>query len=220
MLKRAKSWGLAAALTVTAVSAGCDRENNQAPTQPGETAYSAVDTTFATNSNRRFRQVERLGNPLVMEVFVEKREHDAYNTFSPRQDPGHFTDDVVAFITGVAKRDEAYANAIAGALLGTATNPGDKLTVFTNRAAGVTAANMATSAAVGWLTYVVDPANGYGGRKPQGDDTVDKGSAAVFGNLLGNNTNVSPGLVTDNVDENDKPALTTFPYFPAPTTTP
>jgi hypothetical protein len=39
----------------------------------------------------------------------------------------------------------------------------------------------------------------------------------VFGTALGNTTNVSPGLVGDNVNENDKAALTTFPYIPAPT---
>ncbi|MBV9773208.1 MAG: DUF4331 family protein [Gemmatimonadetes bacterium] len=218
MLKRAKSWGTAAALAVVAVSAACDRESGAATTQPGETAYAAVDSTFSTNPNLRFRQVERLANPLVMEVFVEKREHDAYNTFSPRQDAAHFTDDIVAFITGVAKRDPAYAAVVAGALVGTtASNPGDKLTVFTSRATGVTAATMGTAANVGWLTYVLDPTGGYGGRKLMGDDVVDKGTAVVFGNVLGNNVNVSPGLVGDNVDENDKAALTTFPYFPAPT---
>ena len=47
-------------------------------------------------------------------------------------------------------------------------------------------------------------ANGYGGRKLQGDDVVDKGLAVIFGSALGNNANVSPGLVTDNVDANDK----------------
>lgn len=215
MLKRTRGGALAAVLAVAAAGAACDRGADA--TQPAETAYAAMDSTFSSNPNLRFRQVERLANPLVMEVFVEKREHDAYNTFSPRQDAVHFTDDIVAFVTQVAKRDDAYARAIAGALVGTTANPGDKLTVFTNRAAGVTAANVATSPAVGWLTYVVDPANGYGGRKLNGDDVVDKGSAVVFGSLLGNTTNVSPGLVTDNVDDNDKQATTTFPYLPAPT---
>ncbi len=206
----------AALLAITALAA-CDREPTGATVNPGETAFAAADSTFATNPNRRFTQVERLGNPLVMEVFVEKREHDAYDAFEPNRDPGHFTDDVVAFVTTVAKRDEAYARAIAGALLGTPQAPGDMITVFTGRAAGVTAANSATAANVGWLTHVLDATGGYGGRKLTGDDAVDKGTAVVFGNVLGNNVNVSPGLVGDNVNENDKAALTTFPYLPAPT---
>jgi hypothetical protein len=212
-----KTFPAATALLALAALAGCDREPTGAVVDPGETAFAAVDSTFSSNTNRRFTQVERLGNPLVMEVFVEKREHDAYDSFEPARDPFHFTDDFVAFITTVAKRDEAYARTIAGALLGTPAAPGDMIKVNTGRAAGVTAANMGTAATVGWLTNVLDPANGYGGRKLAGDDTVDKGTAAVFGNVLGNNVNVSPGLVGDNVNENDKAALTTFPYLPAPT---
>lgn len=216
MLNR-KTLLAATALLATTALAACDTEPTGATVDPGETAFAAVDSTFSSNPNRRFTQVERLGNPLAMEVFVEKREHDAYDSFEPARDPFHFTDDYVAFITTVAKRDSAYARTIAGALLGTPTAPGDMIKVFTGRAAGVTAANMGTAATVGWLTNVLDPANGYGGRKLTGDDTVDKGTAAVFGNVLGNNVNVSPGLVGDNVNENDKAALTTFPYLPAPT---
>ena len=42
---------------------------------------------------------------------------------------------------------------------------------------------------------------------------VDIGLGAIFGNLLGNNANVTPGLTTDNVDANDAAFLTTFPYL-------
>ena len=65
---------------------------------------------------------------------------------------------------------------------------------------------------VGWLTYVLDPANGYGGRKLMGDDVVDKGLAVTFGNALGNNNNVSPGLVTDNVND-PRAESVEFPYL-------
>ncbi len=212
-----KTFPAATALLAITALAACDREPTGATVNPGETAFAATDSTFATNPGRRFAQIERHGNPLSMEVFVEKREHDAYDAFEAARDPFHFTDDYVAFVTTVAKRDEAYARAIAGALLGTPQAPGDMIRVFTARAPGVTAANSATAATVGWLTHVLDPANGYGGRKLMGDDAVDKGTAVVFGTALGNTTNVSPGLVGDNVNENDKAALTTFPYLPAPT---
>ena len=205
------------ALAATAIalgSAACDQESITQIKEPG---VAALDSTFSNNTIRRFNQVERLANPLVMEAFVEKREHDAYDNLPAVQDPAHFTDDIVTFITTVAKRNNAYAAAIAGALIGTPTaDPGDKIRVYTTRAAGVTAATMATAANVGYLTQVLDPTGGYGGRKLTGDDTVDKSLAAVFGNVLGNNTNVSPGLVTDNVPANNKPALTTFPYLPEP----
>ncbi len=212
-----KTYPAALALLAIAGLAACDTEPTGANVSPGETAFAAADSTFSTNTNRRFTQVERLGNPLVMEALVEKREHDAYDAFEPARDPFHFTDDVVAFVTTVAKRDAPYATAVAGALLGTPAAPGDMIKVFTSRAAGVTSANSATAANVGWLTNVLDPTNGYGGRKLMGDDAVDKATAVVFGNVLGNNVNVSPGLVGDNVNENDKTALTTFPYLAAPT---
>lgn len=216
MLNRKKASVLTALIAVAGAAAACEQAPPTQTQTPGEPVFAAIDTTFSNNPNLRFRQVERLGNPLAMEVFVEKREHETHDISEPRMDPGHFTDDYVWFITNVAKRDTAYAMAIAGALLGTDKKPGDMIRVYTNRAAGVTAANSATSGAVGWLTYVLDPVNGYGGRKLMNDDAVDKGAAAVFGSLLGNTNNVSPGLVTDNVDANDKPALNTFPYLAAP----
>jgi len=216
MLNRTNFRAFAAVLAVAAVSAACEREATDALT-PGEVAYAAIDSTFASNPNLRFDQVERLGNPLTMEVFVEKREHDAYDAYPAQQDAGHFTDDIVHFITTVAKRDRAYAETIASVLVGTRTNPGDMIHVFPGRQAGATAANASTNAAVGWLTQVLAPGTGYGGRKLMGDDTVDKGTAVVFGNAAGNNNNVSPGLVGDNVNENDKPMLNQFPWLPAPT---
>lgn len=212
MQNRMKHMVLPALLAVVGLSAGCDRE----PTSATPPQYAAYDSTFANNPNRLFVTVERLGNPLVSEVLLEKREHEAHNVLPPLRDPGHFTDNIVAFITDVAKRDPAYANAVANVLVGTDANPGDKLTVFTNRAPGVTAATAASSNAVGWLTYVLAPNEGYGGRKLMNDDVVDKGLSVIFGGVLGNTNNVSPGLVTDNVRSNDNTALNTFPYLPAP----
>ncbi len=219
MLNWKKSTALVAVLATVTLTAACEQEG---PTPPPEPQLAAIDSTFASNPNRVFTQVERHANPLVMEVLVQKREHDAHDAFPPTQDPGHFTDDIVEFITTVAGRDEAYARTIAGVLLGTEANRGDKLTVYTARQPGVTAQTAGNNANVGWLTYVLapSPGEGYGGRKLANDDTVDKATAAVFGNALGNNNNTSPGLVGDNVPANDKAPLTTFPYFPAPTVTP
>ena len=159
------------------------------------------DTIRIGNTSVTFDQIERLANPLVSEVTVDKREHPHYNTSIPSEDVAQFRDDVARFITTVAGRDPAYANAVASAL-----TP-DMLLVRTDKTGGGP-----LGANVGWLTYVLDPANGYGGRKLQGDDVVDKGLAVIFGNALGNNTGVSPGLVTDNVDADERADGTTFPY--------
>ena len=218
MLNRTKFSALAAVLAITAVSAACEREAAET-VLPGEVAYAAIDSTFSNNPNRRFDQMERLGNPLTMEVFVQKREHSAHDAFPPIQDPGHFTDDIVHFIMTVAGRDQGYANVIASVLVGTPQKPGDMIHVFPRRQAGATGANSSSNPAVGWLTHVLAPGQGYGGRMVAGDDVVDKGTAVVFGNAAGNNNNVSPGLVGDNVNSNDRPMLNAFPWLPAPTGT-
>jgi hypothetical protein len=187
------------------------------------------DTIRFGNTTARFTQVERLANPLVNEVMVEKREHGHFNASAPSEDQAQFTDDIVAFVRTVAGRSQAVADAIAGTLVGnfargTGATGGDMLIAFLDRAPAVTAsiANDPANAAgnvVGWLTYLPVPplagAQGYGGRKLRGDDTVDKGLLVIFGPLLDAN-NVSPGLATDNVTANDGVPLATFPYLPVP----
>lgn len=228
-----KAGALLALAAATTLMAGCERTITELRTDTltrTDTVRIPVDrivrdTVLIGDTSHIFTQVERLGNPLVMEVFVEKRFHTVYDIYNPVRDPIEFTQDIVRFVTTVARRSEAYGMAIAGALLGTPQNPGDKLTVFTNRAPGVTAviandpAN-AMSASTGWLTHVLSPGVGYGGRKLRGDDTVDKGLGVVFGTALGNTSNVSPGLVTDNVPDMNPPLLNTFPYFPGPNPAP
>ena len=188
------------------------------------------DTVRFGNTTIRFDQIERLANPLVSEVFIEKREHDHHNTSNPTDDRREFTDDIVTFVRNVAGRTQGVADAIAATLVGDfargtgSTGGGDMLIVFMDRAPGVTAAianDPAQTAGnvVGWLTYLPVPplagAMGYGGRKLRGDDTVDKGLLVTFGPLLDAN-NVSTGLSSDNVPANDGTPLTTFPYLPVP----
>ena len=142
---------------------------------------------------RLFNQVERLGNPLVAEVLLEKRDHGFHDAGIPSTDRVNFKSLVVKFITTVAKRDAAYASTVADALLP------DMMTVQTDKA----------PATAGYLQNVLT--NGYGGRK-LADDAVDLSLMVVFGAALGNTTNVSPGLISDNVPS-DSPFRTTFPFL-------
>ncbi|HJU72421.1 MAG TPA: DUF4331 family protein [Gemmatimonadaceae bacterium] len=156
-------------------------------------ALLSNDATANAADNASFVQAERLGNPLVSEVMVVKRRHQLYNYDQPRTDVATWTGDVVGFITGVAGRDAAYANVIAGALLP------DMLVTYPKR----------DGTPVFWLSWVF---GGYGGRSLS-DDVVDIGLGALFGSLLGNNNNVTPGLTTDNVATNDRAFQATFPYL-------
>lgn len=197
---------LCAALAAACLAAACGED-----TRTITDVVTVVDTDTVTltirdtvrigNTSVVFDQIERLGNPLVSEVTLDKREHPHHNTSAPSEDVAQFRPQIARFITTVAGRDPAYANAVAAAL-----TP-DMLVVRTDKVGGGP-----LGPNVGWLTYVLDPANGYGGRKLQGDDVVDKGLAVIFGNALGNNNNVSPGLVTDNVDADERADGVVFPY--------
>jgi hypothetical protein len=169
------------ALALVMGAAACDDDSDNDITGPA--------------GDRVFVQVERLGNPLVSEVLLAKRNHGFHNAGRPSTDVANHATELRAFVTTVAGRDQAVANTLASVLLP------DMLIVQTDKA-GNTA---------GWLSWAL--ASGYGGRKLT-DDVVDAGLAALFGNLLSPN-NVSPGLATDNVGQNDKAFLTTFPYLAA-----
>jgi hypothetical protein len=196
---------LPAAVLVAGVLGACgDDTLVNAVTRVDTVRVTRTDTvirrdTVRFNEFRIFNQVERLGNPLVAEVLLEKRDHDFHDAGTPSTDRANFRAKVIAFITGTARRSVATASAIADALLP------DMLTVQTDRAANT----------AGYLSYVLNP-NAYGGR-PLRDDVVDISLLAVFGPLLDPN-NVSPGLVSDNVPAfGGGPApTTTFPYLAAP----
>lgn len=179
---RTRMLGALGAFALVATAAACNDDNND-------------NSITGTQSDRVYVQVERLGNPLVSEVFLAKRNHGFHNAGKPSTDVVNHATELKAFVTSVAGRDQSVANTLASVLLP------DMLIVQTEKA-GNTA---------GWLSWAL--ANGYGGRKLT-DDVVDAGLAALFGNLLSPN-NVSPGLTTDNVNQNDKPFGTTFPYLAA-----
>jgi hypothetical protein len=170
----------------------------------GATACSDDDNGITgTDGTRSFTQIERLGNPLVSEVFFPKRDHGLHNTKGPDVDaaamtaggtdvPGHIRTFLAQF-----NRSEKIITT-----LGTVFSQ-DMLLVFPNR----------TPASAGWLTWAL--ANGYGGRKLT-DDVVDAGLTASFGNLLDPAAPVVAGLTSDNVGASVRTFSATFPYLAAP----
>ena len=155
-----------------------------------------VTTLSGPSPDRVYAQVDRLGNPLVSEVFFPKRDHGLHNGSVPATDVAN----------GFAAKIKAFTDAfnrgpVIGNTLGAVLVP-DMLMVFPNRA-GTTA---------GWLSWAL--ANGYGGRKLS-DDVVDAGLTAIFGNLLDPNATVLAGLTSDNVSTSVRTYLTTFPYLEA-----
>ncbi len=145
---------------------------------------------------RTYNQVQRLGNPLVSEVFLAKRSHPTHGSIGPDQDVALLSTELKGFVKNVAGRNATVQNTLAAVLLP------DELIVQTDK----------SPSGAGWLSWAL--AGGWGGRKLT-DDVVDAGLAAIFGNLLDPN-NVSPGLTTDNVNANDHPFSGAFPYLAPP----
>ena len=171
-----------AALALSFVAACSDNENGTTPTGPTTT--------------RTYQQIERLGNPLVSEVFFMKRDHGLHNNTAPATDVANGFGDKIKAFTNAFNRGPIIANTLAAVLVP------DMLMVFPNRA-GNTA---------GWLSWAL--ANGYGGRKLS-DDVVDAGLTAIFGRLLDPNAVVVTGLTSDNIGTSVRTYGTTFPYLEA-----
>lgn len=167
-----------AALALALVATACDDNNTTAP-----------------NPDRSFNQVQRLGNPLVSEVFLAKRDHGFHGSTAPTIDVASFTPIIRGFVDNVAGRDTTVGKTLAAVLLP------DELLVQSDKATNT----------AGWLTWAL--ANGWGGRTLD-DDVVTAGLQAVFGALL-NANNTTPGLADDHVDANDVAFSTTFPYLAA-----
>jgi hypothetical protein len=147
--------------------------------------------------NREYVQIERLGNPLVSEVFLAKRNHGAHNATGPAQDAQLYKTEMEAFVAAFGRP------ALVGTTLTSVLLP-DMLIVDSSK----------SSTSAGWLSWAL--ANGYGGRK-LADDVVDAGLSAIFGTLI-SPTGAIPSLASDNVDANDKSFGTSFPYLATPHT--
>lgn len=168
--------------TVGLLAAACSDDNDNGGTGPG---------------TRMYNQVQRLGNPLVSEVLLQKRDHAIHGSIGPDQDATLVAPLVVDFMTTVAGRDPAYIQAIAPALIP------DVLVVDTSK----------DPSTAGWLSTTLS--GGYGGRTLQ-DDVVDLALTAVFGSALGDAAHATPELTSDNVAFDSPNVTSSFPYLAPP----
>jgi hypothetical protein len=193
-------WLTGATLLALALAAGC--AEGTAPADVSGPSFKKDD-----GGGKVYEQVEFLGNPLVSEVTIVKARHDAYNRTMP-YNPASFRAETESFIVNVAGRPAGYAATVAGVLYSTGFSNTDMLIVDSSKPAN----------SAGWLSWAL--AGGYGGRKLS-DDVVDVGLIAIFSSLLSPvGASCAPGqlpLCTDNVDANDKPFGSTFPYLASPT---
>lgn len=163
-------------------------------------------TGVGPGKSTTYNQVQRLGNPLLSEVVLDKRSHATHGSIGPDQDLALIGQEIFDHLvkgsaTTFAGRDTAYVNILASVLLP------DMLIVQTDK----------DPATASWLNWVGVPplANGWGGRKLD-DDVVDLALLAIFGDPFGADPgNTTPSLTTDNTG-NDSQFLATFPYLGAP----
>ncbi len=178
-----RRWAFAAGVSLlAAIAAGCDD-----------------DDTIGPSTSRTYNQVQRLGNPLVSEVFLLKRDHPFHAAVGPDQDVADFGATVAAFPGQFGRPDEV------GATLASVLLP-DMLIVDTSK----------PTSSAGWLTWAL--ANGWGGRTLD-DDVVDAGLSAIFGTIVSATNKVCDNgqlpLCTDEVGPHGA-FQGTFPYLNAP----
>jgi Domain of unknown function (DUF4331) len=143
-------------------------------------------TTF-----RGFRQVERMGNPAVNVSLIPFSRKDEYNFATPEDDAaGRFAGDIVATLTALGTNATNI-----GILASVAVTNGDYLCL-----------NLTTpNNSLGVGERVTDPGyTGFPNGRRLGDDTVDTLLYFIT------NQTISTG---DNVNSNDVPLGSTFPFF-------
>ena len=152
-----------------------------------------------TDAAKTYNQVQRLGNPLVSEVLLLKRDHAFHGSSNPSDDVANFTAPVKGFVAQFRPNATGLQTALAATLLP------DMLQVQTDQ----------MQSTAGYLGYVIAGKPQYGGRKLT-DDVVDISLTAVFSDLLDPTQFVCKPftlpLCTDNVPSHGG-FTTTFPYL-------
>jgi hypothetical protein len=145
-----------------------------------------------------FTQQDQMGRPAVNTVFVSSSSKDMFNTTIPSQQNAAFQ---TMFQTNLEGLSPAYAN------------PGDSNALGLDSATftGLLATDVLNVSLDGTTTFY-DGTNVLTGRA-LADDVITVELLLIFG---GEDFTENPGLSNDNVDGNDKPFLTSFPYLATP----
>src|SRR3954469_23231785 len=219
--------GYAVHSTVLQVPEGLITRNHKPVSGPG--AKNAVVGVWSTTERRslkvrgggsRFRQISRLGNPLVNEVVIPLGQKDRFNRTTPDRDAKLYGKYVVKpelakvlnalFSVGAPENNrtdivQAVLQGVPGlnAFPGKAgTNPTDTLKI-----------NLGTppSASPQRLGVLAGDNAGYPNGRRLTDDVVDIDLQVVAGALKGNMVPLG-----DGVDQNNVPFLSSFPYVAPP----
>jgi hypothetical protein len=186
-------------------------------TAKGQDVVGIWSTTDRKNSSGAYKQVSRLGQPLVNEVVIPYQLKDTFNSLKPKDD---------AAALPVVRNSELAAtlNAVCGTDA-PVTKRDDLVQVFLTGVPGINnpkgkgAPSELLRLNTHWqagqsfnrLGVLGGDRNGFpNGRRLQ-DDVVDIALQAVAGELVG-----KPNDIGDGVNTNDSTFATTFPYLGLP----
>ncbi len=186
-------------------------------TAKGQDVVGVWSTTDRKNAKGNYRQVSRLGQPLVNEVVIPYQVKDTFNTLKPTQDaaalPFVKNSELAATLNAVCGTDapvkdrddlvQVFLTGVPGVNnpKGAGT-PSEMLRLNTRWQAGQTFSR---------LGVIGGDANGFpNGRRLQ-DDVLDIAVQVVAGELKG-----KPNDLGDGVNGNDSAFAKTFPYLGLP----
>src|SRR6185436_17675271 len=78
---------------------------------------NTVTSPITQTPTRSFNQVQRLGNPLVSEVFLPKKDHGFHGSVGPADDAASFATTVKGFVAAFRPQATTLQNTLASVLL-------------------------------------------------------------------------------------------------------
>nr|WP_321233313.1 DUF4331 family protein [uncultured Psychroserpens sp.] len=175
------------ALLVSFLALNCSDDDDTGSMEPTGPNFTGIYT-----------QEDQMGRPGINTVFVEMVDKNAFNRTIPSAQNAAFQTKFQTKLEALnpAHTDAAYTNAL-----------GFNSEQFT----GVLATDVLTVSLTGTTTFF-DGTNVLTGRT-LADDVISVELLLIFGGPMGTD---NPGLTNDNVDGNDKPFLSSFPYLASP----
>ena len=180
-------------LALAAISFNCSNDDDFTPPNNGggnnEPDFSGV-----------YAQQDQMGRPAVNTVFVSSGNKNMFNTTIPTQQNAAFQG---MFQTNLEALSPAFAN------------PGDMNALGQDSAAFTTllATDVLNLSLDGETTFYNPNSGALLTGRALTDDVITVELLLIFG---GEDFTENPTLSNDNVDANDKPFLTSFPYLASP----
>ncbi len=175
------------AIAVSFLTFNCSNNDDNVTIQPTVPDFSGT-----------YSQADQMGRPAVNTVFVSSANKDMFNVTIPSEQNGAFQSMFEANLTALSP---AFAN------------PGDQNALMLDAPTftGLLATDVLNVSLDGKTTFF-DGTNVLTGRA-LADDVITVELLLIFG---GEDFMENPTLSDDNVDGNDKPFLTSFPYLASP----